>query len=200
MPFRNTESPLPMKRCSLFQEVKNKRGGRSAQDYRRAKARYSTGMLSGLYCNILSKCMHPYRAQTEGIYPIALLKAPELNVTCMAPLICWPPQGSEWTSEQKVAVDKALDWRQRPGSIPRAVSNTAGYLCALKTFWYFPAPGGWTGASNHNPLSVLYYRVTSAAASKPNPIWSALQRGEGRRGKQILFEVIQRDRSWPWHL
>ena len=77
-----------MKRCSLFQEVKNKRGGRSAQDYRRAKARYSTGMLSGLYCNILSKCMHPYRAQTEGIYPIALLKAPELNVTCMAPLIC----------------------------------------------------------------------------------------------------------------
>ena len=39
---------------------------------------------------------------------IALLKAIELKVVCMAPLICWPPQGSEWTSEQKVAVYKIL--------------------------------------------------------------------------------------------
>lgn len=42
-----SKSPLPMKTCSLFQEVKSKRGSKSAHDYTRAKARYSTGMLSG---------------------------------------------------------------------------------------------------------------------------------------------------------
>lgn len=42
-----SKSTLPMKTCSLFQEVKSKTGSKSAHDYTRAKARYSMGMLSG---------------------------------------------------------------------------------------------------------------------------------------------------------
>lgn len=51
------------------------------------------------------------------------------------------------------------------------------------------------------PVIIIHYLLCTlelqwATASTHAPIWSARQRGEGKEGKQILFEIIQGDSAW----
>lgn len=108
--------------------------------------------------------------------------------------MCWILQGSGWTSEQAVAVDKTLDWRQRPGSMLSAASNTAGYLWAMETSWYFPGPGAWDGTCDPNPLFVWYCRVSYKCGSLHT--WShwtsSARRWREERKTQIVWSHIRR--------
>lgn len=110
------------------------------------------------------------------------------------PFMCWILQGSGWTSEQTVAVDLTLDWRQRPGPILSAASNTAGYLWAMKTFWDFPGPGAGDGTCDHNPLFVWYCRVSYKCCSLHTWFhWtSSARRWREERKTQIVWSHIRR--------